>query len=622
MSLVLLLAAAAALGRLAGRLLPMGNGIEGWVFRLSAGLSGCAVLALAAGAQSLLAAQMLLFGVIGAGLLGEAAGWVYDRPVRRGGQNAVRPKEPALLPGSLGGATGWICVLMAALALAMAFFSAWAPASEPASTGGMLMLAKGHALAGDMRFQEHLSGSGGPPLMTALYAVAFYGSGERPAVLLGWIMGLLACAAAYALGKRVAGPRAGAAAAAVFATMPVFFDQAATASTGMAAALFVMASMTAVLAWLDEGDPGRLALAGWMAGSAVGVSHGCAVLVLAMPLVALLGHGAGLPATGFGMRLRGAAGLAAATALGACPFLLFAALTTGDPVYPWFQAIFPAHTGARPAVATLSADPALLRDGFRWSEFLRYPWDVVMRPLRFDGWAHSPGGVIAAMVLPGLLFGGRRVWLITAVAVPSVMTLWFVHRGALAALPCFALMTPVCGAALERLPKWRGAAAVALLAGCLFGLGLHGLRLKDQVPVLTGSETRDAYLARRAPGFAAWDAVNRRAARVTGARVLVLDDSAYFAEVPVYANREGLRVLARLQGRDQLDWLKQRQIGLVVLPESLLGEDAPLAPEVREMAAFWKANTAVFPLAESLDLPRVAAEGVERVDVLAFTPLP
>ncbi len=622
MSLVLLLAAAAALGRLAGRVLPMGAGVEGWVFRLAAGLSGCAVLVLAVGSHSLLSAQVALFGVVIAGLAGEAAGKVYQTPVGRGVGGTAKKCETERVSERPLGFVEWLCIAVVTLGLAMAFFAAWAPASDPASTGGTLLLARGHAQAGSLKMLTHLSGSGSPPLMTALYAAAYYGGGERPAVLLAWAMGLLACAAVYVLGRRIAGRKAGMAAAALFVCMPVFFDQASTASTGLAQALFVLLALAALLAWMDEGDPGRLALAGWMAGSALGVSHACAPFALLLPLAALFGAGAGLDDAGRGARLRGALGLALATALGAAPFLLRTWLATGDPLYPWFQALFPLKAHTCPYVAAMKADPVFARDGFHWVAFLRYPWDVIMRPWQFGGWAKSPGGMLLALGLPGLLYGGRRAWVASALAVAGGAALWFVHRGALPALPCFALMTAVCGAAVVRLPRWRGAVAVALLMGCLFGLGLHAMRFRDQIPVLMGRETREAYLARRAPHYGAWAAVNARAARVSGTRVVVLDDSAYFADVPVCANQDGLRVVAEMQGGAQLKWLQGQRVGLVLLPEDALREDSPLPPEVRAMAAFWKSNTATFPVVEHIDLPRIAGEGVERVEVLAFTPNP
>jgi hypothetical protein len=59
-----------------------------------------------------------------------------------------------------------------------------------------------------------------------------------------------------------------------------------------------------------------------------------------------------------------------------------------------------------------------------------------------------------------------------------------------------------------------------------------------------------------------------------------------------------------------------------MVPEDLLRDDSPLPPELRAMAALWKSNMAILPAVEHIDLPRVAAEGVERVDLLAFTPNP
>jgi len=547
---------------------------------------------------------------------------MYQTPFRRQIGGTAKISETEQVPGLHLGLFEWLCIAVVTSGLAMAFFAAWAPASDPASTGGTLLLAKGHAQAGGLKLPSHLSGSGGPPLMTALYAAAYYGGGERPAVLLAWTMGLLACAAVYVLGKRIAGRKAGMAAAAVFVCMPVFFDQASTASTGLAQALFVLLALAALLAWMDEGDPGRLALAGWMAGSAVGVSHACAPFALLLPMAALFGAGKGLDDAGWGARLRGALGLALATALGAAPFLLRTWLATGDPVFPWFQALFPLKSPAYPHVATMTADPAFVRDGFGWVGFLRYPWDVIMRPWQFGGWAKSPGGMLLALGVPGFLYGGRRAWVASVLAVAGGAALWFTQRGALPALPYFALVTAVCGASVVRLPRWRGAMAVALLTGCAFGLGLHAIRLRDQGPALMGRETREAYLTRRAPRYGAWAAINTRAARVPGAHVLVFDDSAYFADVPVYANQERLRVVAQMQGGEQLKWLQGQRVGLIVLPEDALREDSSLPPEVRAMAAFWKSNTATFPVVEHLDLPRIADEGVERIEVLAFTPNP
>ncbi len=50
MSLVLMLVTAAALGRALGRLFPLGQDLEGWLFRGALGLGGVAVAALFAGA--------------------------------------------------------------------------------------------------------------------------------------------------------------------------------------------------------------------------------------------------------------------------------------------------------------------------------------------------------------------------------------------------------------------------------------------------------------------------------------------------------------------------------------------------------------------------------------------
>jgi hypothetical protein len=225
--------------------------------------------------------------------------------------------------------------------------------------------------------------------------------------------------------------------------------------------------------------------------------------------------------------------------------------------------------------------------------------------------------MIIALGLPALLWGGRRVWAISLLAASGLSGLFFTSRGALAALPYLAPLAATSGVTIVRIPKARTAVAVALVIGCLFGLVLHGMRLRDQLPVLMGKEKREAYLDRCAPRYSVWDSVNRHAAKAPGVRVLVIGSGAYFCDAPVYANLEGLRTLSPMLGVDRLKWIKNNGIGLIVIPEDLLGEKSPLPQDARDILTLWKSNPVMFPVLQTLDIPRVGAEGVERVQILA-----
>lgn len=620
MALLLLIAAAVAVGRVFGRLLPLGEGVEGWFVRTVLGLAVCAALALWVGLHSLLAAQAALLCLVLAGVMAEGMAWTYTRPARRrsaaakaGAEGAgEREARPAGIP--------WFDALLLCLAgtaLVTAFFGAWAPLSDGRAAAGVMALAKEYARAGSLGFTENAPDSGAPHLMRTLHALVWSGSGERAATLLSWSAGLLACMGVFLAGRRTAGPRAGAAAAAVFASMPVFYDQASTASLEMGSALFAAAAFLVFLAWTEHREPAQALAAGLLAGAAWGCSHACAPLAALLPLVMVFSGRPEHPEDE-GTLARSVCLVLAGGLAGAAPFLARTWLVTGDPVYPYLQALFPGRTDGHLPVAWLAADPEAARRGLSPAGLLRYPWDVLMRPALHGGWSESPGGLLAALALPGLLFGGRRARLAAVLAASGGALLWWFDRGSLPVLAWCAPAAVLAGAGAASMPALRRATAAALVAGCLFGLGLQGARLWDQLPVLAGRETREAYLARRVPRFPLWQAVDAKmSAAPEGARVLSLDGGGYFSSADTHTNLEGLAAKSLLEGGARWEWLGERGIVLLAVPEDMMTPDSPLPEPAREVLTRWLDEPSLFPLADTVDVPRLAGEGVEKVRLYA-----
>lgn len=605
MSLLLLLMAAAALGRTLGRLLPLEQGAEGWIFRMLLGLAGCGALTLAAGAHSMLAAQGALFTVVALGALAEAAARVYDRPARRRSR-LEKPNRPVTdaapveiaPPARRRGPLETTCLILAFLALALAFLASWAPVSAPEATAGPLALAKAWAAQGSLRPTPLQAHSELPGLVRPLYGLVWAGSGERPAALLSWTMSLMAVLAAWALGRRIAGPAAGAGAAALFACAPVFFGQAATVTLVPAQTAFAFASMTALLAGVSGARAGCFALAGLMSGAAVGSGLAALPLPVLLALAALF-H---LPDT----ENPDAFSPGPSERLGRALLLLVcAALLPGA-----LLALARFHGGAWPPLS-LAPDPAYAVSGFHWASFARFPWDLVMRPAAHGGWARSAGGMLFALGVPAFLFGGHRARVALTAALLGGLPLYFFHRSTLAALPWCALAIGAAAAAPVRMPAFRRTLAVLLAAGCLFGLGLHALRFQPHWPVLAGRMTREAWLEMRVPRFAAVRAVNARLPEMSGRRALVLDRSAALHDVPPLANPEALARAAALPGGERVQWLRENQVGLLVVPDDYLGEDSPLPEAVREMVRAWTGNTALCRMLEKVETPRLAGTGIE-----------
>jgi hypothetical protein len=238
-----------------------------------------------------------------------------------------------------------------------------------------------------------------------------------------------------------------------------------------------------------------------------------------------------------------------------------------------------------------------------------------MAPERMDGWSRSPGGLVLALGVPGLVFGGREARWLGAYCLTGLVCFYFFRHSARYALPFLAPMMAVAGVMVTRPAALRPLATAVLAVGLAFGLTLGAAAVHYKAPAALGVMNRQTYLERRIERYPAFERLN--ASLPHDSTVLTFDMRSYYLDMPTYHNLEGLRTIIGLPLPEQLAWLRARGITHVLLPWAWL-EDAPGMAEtgLLQLARDWRASGR-FGLYASWELPRPRAGGTERVDVLA-----
>jgi len=609
MPVVLIIAAAATLGSLALRPLRLFPGIESWTSRLLAGLCLCAGLVMVLGSlpHGLDIAQTVLSVIALIGLV-----WGWRRYRNRPENSARRPAGPAEAPYT---PFDYACLAATTAALVLALISELAPVTSWDATVAHIALPAAYARSGRIHLESGNVYSAYPHLMHCLYAAAYYRGGEKPVTLLNWAVALLACGAVYSLGRRVENRRTGLIAAALLSTAPIFMDQAGGVSIDLAFAALSIGGLAALLSWPDERNSETsntssarsswLILSGFLAGSACGVRHTgylvCALLCL------------GILVFGRAGRLKAALTFGAAAGLAASPWLIRSALLVGNPVFPFLLSRFPTHGIDHLAITGLGIHESIAKTGgMDFLTFLRFPWDIVMRPGWYDGWSKSPGAMVLLLGVPGLLAGGRRARALGAYSIAGGACFFFFQRLARYILPFFIPMMVVAGVAAERLLPFRKAIQVLLVVAFVYGLALHTAAVYFKVPVVLGLETRDEYLARRVERYPAFQFANRRLNN--GSVILTVDQRSYYIDAPSYQNHWGLKAIRDWPPARQRAWLRDRGIKYVILPVTFVKESGALA-DLQPMLNGWRTDPAHFRLIETLNLPSIRGIGLDRVEI-------
>ena len=450
-----------------------------------------------------------------------------------------------------------------------------------------------------------------PQFMHALYATALFNSGEKTVTLLNWSMALLACGAIYSLGRRIKDHNTGLVAMAILATAPIFMDQAGGIGIDLPFTALTLCALTALAAWYDEKHRGWLILAALLAGSSCGIRHTGYITCLLLS--------AGVLIITPQQRIRQTATFACFGFAAALPWLIRSYWNTGNPFFPinpggLFDATAIPHIG----VASVGGHETINKTGgMNFLTFLKFPWDIVMQPAQYDGWTKSPGGLILALGVPGLVLGGKRAWSLGTFSITGGAILFFFQRFARYLLPFFAPMMVLAALSLGAFQRGNRLLQIIVAASFLFGLGLHIAAVHFKVPVVLGRTTAATYLENRVERYPAFTYLNENCN--DGGVTFTIDQRSYYIDGPTYQNHWGMKALAQMDKTEQHQWLKDQHIRYILWPEEYLQSSGAIR-DLEPMLNAWLRDTDHFEQVTRLALPNPKGAGVDHVTILRFLP--
>lgn len=365
--------------------------------------------------------------------------------------------------------------------------------------------------------------------------------GPIAAKVVNLAFGVLLVWATFDLGRRLFSRRAALLAACCLALAPTVIWEATTANIDLAAAAFVVLAVDVAVArhaWPDR----RSAVAcGLLTGFAIATKL---TTVFAVPTIFLVVI-AGSTAQPLRRRIADAAVIGALGAVPVAPYLIRAAVLTGDPVFPYFWRIFGAHAALWNATSNANLQSVLdaFGEGHGFLSFLALPWDITVHGSAFDG---SFGPLIVVGAILALTRSPRRLPALIAAGAAIFALLWFWVGGTLQArflLPGAALLAPFAGAGLQRAARLSAraprilvaatalacAAAVVVLpivryssSGSQHGPGTVVRDTVNAARYVFGGQSTHAYLAAEIPTYGAEMRLAKLAA--PGDRVLVISN--------------------------------------------------------------------------------------------------
>ena len=381
-----------------------------------------------------------------------------------------------------------------------------------------------------------------------LFALGFALHGDVVARLLNGTFGVLAAVALAALVRRGFGFRSGAAAGALFFTLPITWSLMTRAGADLALVLYTTLAATAFVAWHADGRTSDLRRAALFAG----LAGGSKVMGLLVPALV----GAGVVATLAWRALPTRRIATAATAFGVVVLLVTApwyvrnTVETGNPLFPFGYGVFGGRYWSGAASEYLNdyyrqyqTVHAAHREGTPYAglDVVRFPWDLTMHPDSFENGARQAMDVspFALAFAPALLAVRRRRSAVLVTAAIGAAYAGIIAAGAWAhpryVLPGVALvLASAVPAARTLLPRRAFAVAVALTLAGNLALCTRLLRplWPDQVRVALGRLAPEEFLRRHSQRFAFWERANAEVP--AGGLVLVLEKipHPYYIERP------------------------------------------------------------------------------------------
>ncbi len=581
-----------AAGGIVCRGLPPVRGAERVVLRAYAGATAVATAVLVVGSVSLKAAWYLT---------AIAALGVVLRTIWRWRKGAGTEPRIGGGPASRFASLNLGVVIAANLLAAIAVL---APITSWDAGVAHLAVPAAHARAGVIGLDEGNVYSAYPQLLHAVFAVSYSVDGERGVAAIGWMLCVLSCCAVYALGKRAGGEIAGAVAAALFASSPIYSAQAGTVAIDVPFAGFVAGSLVALLTWSESKNLHVLLVSGLIAGAACGIRHtGYLVIVfLALWIVT-----APLPA-----RWRSLSVFAASAAFASAPWWLRSWLLVGNPLYPLLTGVF--GDGGIPDVQVTAPLQHETARAAGVIDALTFPWRILMHPDQFDGWQASPGGLTLALGVVGVLVGGPVARRLGAFSLGGIVAIYMVQRLARYLLPFFMPLHVLSGVAVARLQPLRKPIAALLAFSYIYGLLLAAGMMHFKLPAAIGLESREDYLTRRVERYPAFAWANRNLRE--DATVLTLDPRGYYLRPHTFTNLAALARIANKSPEDQLAWMKRHEIRYILVPEAYV-EASPVFREwgITPLIASWRSAPDRFVPVYDAPMADVRSGGVERVTI-------
>ncbi len=352
------------------------------------------------------------------------------------------------------------------------------------------------------------------------YLVAMLLADQIAAKLTNFAFFVLAACLVHSFARRHLAPAAALPAAVLFVTTPLVAWEAATTYTDLPLACFSLATLAATLHWLrDRNHLGWLILSGLLAGFSTSTKLNAVLFVApvagAIVVMSLMRRAAlrdrVMPVATFGV----------SALLVASPWPVVRFLQTGNPVFPFLNAIF--KSPLWPAVN-------------EWFNFARYgigtglpsivqlPWAMTFDAIKF--WEGSPPGVLGPSLLAVFLVIFNRRW-----TMPVALTTFTLTAFALAwafsvqnlrfFLPGVPLICILIGSLLISQDEstrplsragvlvCRGVVIVWMLTSLPLWLATYW-RIPERIPygVATGRESRSSYLSRTVASYEAYQRLN------------------------------------------------------------------------------------------------------------------
>ena len=470
----------------------------------------------------------VLRAVVGIVLVASLATWLR---VRRSRSRAWR--------GVMGADRVWLVV--AALALLFSLYGALAPVVDYDALWFHLHFPKVFLEHGRLVDLRHEYVSLYPMLWELWFGYGLASGGANTAALLQCATLPLTAMVVYELTRRYGAPASPWLAVTLFMAVPIIIWEGTTPYVDLAFTFHVSVAVLALLRHRETRRVQWLVVAALDLGLALATKHvGLIVLAIACAgTLVLRWHDDRrlLPA------VRTATALGAASLLVALPWYVRAWLATGNPVFPELYGIFGGPPDRWDEVARAGLERFFAQFGRPRTlvNQLTLPWDMTMHEERYGG---ALGPLFLALVpLAALRLGRRarngggaaRVSALTAltVFVIAYMALWaspiasFQMRWGLAVTPVLAVLAAVGYEQVSTILRARVPLTILVAALLILNLPpytpaheherrdwaggtgwlthvVHGMPL-----VVVGAESRDSYLRRMVPTYAAWRAATR-----------------------------------------------------------------------------------------------------------------